>query len=69
MGREGFERSTLGLRVRPERLRKATRSRNLLQRAGGDAAANPSEVRHAETSPYSHAYSQVKICVRRSPSR
>ena|SRR6266496_3240221 len=60
MGREGFEPSTLGLRVRPEQLRKATRSRNLLQRARSDTAANRCEMRHAENSPYSHSYSHVQ---------
>src|SRR2546427_9471982 len=60
VGREGFEPSTLGLRAQPEQLRKATRSRNLLQRARSDTAANRCEMRRAETSPYSHSYSHVQ---------
>ena|SRR6266496_4380062 len=40
MGREGFEPSTLGLRVRPDKLQRTTRHRNPLERGGSRTATN-----------------------------
>jgi len=52
MGREGFEPSTLGLRVRLNDLQCRAANRNCLQIGRFQAATNCKELHRAETSPY-----------------
>ena len=58
MGRAGLEPATLGLKVRREPLQPGAPSRKVLQQSQAGAATNCSEMRVAETSPYSQPYSQ-----------
>src|ERR1051326_673948 len=56
MGREGFEPSTLGLRVRADRALSATRRCKKLQRARLASRPNCSETQVMETSLYADPY-------------
>jgi hypothetical protein len=58
VGRAGLEPATLGLKVRREPLQPGALSRKVLQQPQAGAATNCSEMRVAETSPYSQPYSQ-----------
>jgi len=52
MGRAGIEPATLGLKVRPKKLRPSARSSNSLQIARVVVAANCNEACRIETSVY-----------------
>ena len=58
VGRAGLEPATLGLRVRQEWSRRPANSGNWLQRRQTEAATSRTELRDAEASPYSQAYSR-----------
>ena len=61
MGREGFEPSTLGLRVRSDRPRRAATSCSELHRALQQAATNYGRCGNAETSLYAQPYAQGAV--------
>jgi hypothetical protein len=58
MGREGFEPSTLGLRVHPNEPQKGTRNGNVLQIWLSLIAASCNEMLPAEPSLYAQAYAR-----------
>src|SRR6266511_4335452 len=60
MGREGFEPSTLGLRVRSDRRQRAATSCNKLHRGLQRAATNYAKSGNAETNLYAHPYAQAE---------
>jgi hypothetical protein len=59
MGRVGIEPTTLGLRVRPDELKRATRSGKPLLRAAFHFARNCYRLHATETSRYAHRYAQL----------
>src|SRR6266516_645185 len=61
MGRAGIEPATLGLKVRPELLRRVAVSGRWLQRVGFIAATSCKELRVAERSRYSNPYSSLLL--------
>jgi hypothetical protein len=58
MGREGFEPSTLGLRVQLCRLQQGAPSSGCLKTSGMESATNYAEPQQMETSLYAHPYAQ-----------
>jgi hypothetical protein len=61
MGRVGIEPATLGLKVRPHKLRLPARNGNLLQIGQIVTATNQSKMRQAETSLYAHLYTAAAV--------
>src|SRR6266545_5494581 len=60
MGREGFEPSTLGLRVRSDRRRRAATSCNELHRDLQQVATNYGRCGKVETNLYAQTYAQIR---------
>jgi hypothetical protein len=58
MSRDGLEPSTLGLKVRPNKLQGVATSRNVVQIARIAAATNRTKTHRAETNLYADPYTQ-----------
>jgi hypothetical protein len=59
MGRVGIEPTTLGLRVRPDELKRATPSGKPLLRGAFHFATNCYKLHASETNRYAHRYAQL----------
>jgi hypothetical protein len=63
MGRAGIEPATLGLKVRPKKLRRTATNGNFLQLARIETATNCSEMRGSGDKPFTRVLTRGIVCV------